>query len=228
MPVAATIREQLFAAHGGIPRNILSDGQDNRLQDLERLPRPFDPGQPGDLSNPKVVAARKLYMDLLWGDPADASIDNQLDEDGFRFREAADDISDPTTPRHMLYGSKALDVFFEKHGLNRVLRGHQAKSSGVGISNGARVLTVFSDSKDHFDHDEAQCGCLLVEDEIKVIIGRPAPDVPVAKPGANQAGAKNVKSPATLPKAAPKEPLKRKRELLERVEEERVGAGGAL
>ena len=78
MPVAATIREQLFAAHGGIPRNILSDGQDNRLQDLERLPRPFDPGQPGDLSNPKVVAARKLYMDLLWGDPADASIDNQL------------------------------------------------------------------------------------------------------------------------------------------------------
>ena len=128
----------------------------------------------------------------------------------------------------MLYGSKALDVFFEKHGLNRVLRGHQAKSSGVGISNGARVLTVFSDSKDHFDHDEAQCGCLLVEDEIKVIIGRPAPDVPVAKPGANQTGAKNVKSPATLPKAAPKEPLKRKRELLERVEEERVGAGGAL
>jgi len=181
MPVAATIRDQLFCSHGGIPRNLSTDGTDNRLADLEGLPRPFDPGQPGDMNDPRVESARKLYMDLLWGDPADQALDEHLDEDGFKFRQITDDVADPMTPRHMLYGSKALDVFFENHKLNRVLRGHQAKSSGVGISNGARVLTVFSDSKDHFDHEDAQCGCLLVEDQIKVIIGRPAPDISVVK-----------------------------------------------
>ena len=37
----------------------------------------------------KVEAARKLYMDVLWGDPADQSMDNNLNNDGFKFREVS-------------------------------------------------------------------------------------------------------------------------------------------
>ena len=46
---------------------------------------------------------------------------------------------------------------------------HQSK--GVQIAKAAKVVTVFSDSKDHGLGEGAQCGCVLVEDKIHVILG---------------------------------------------------------
>ncbi len=39
----------------------------------------------------------------------------------------------------------------------------QACADGVDVCKGARVLTVFSTSKDHGCGAEATCGCLLVD-----------------------------------------------------------------
>lgn len=153
MPVAAIIDEQLFCAHGGIPRNMSEGDADTRLDDIRSLPQPFDPSFPVKPDDAKAILARNIMMDILWGDPASDLQTVKLNESGFLARCAEDDPKDPATPRHLCYGIRFLDDFFTKHHFNRLLRGHQAVAGGIGVSMGTRVLTVFSDSKDHFDHE---------------------------------------------------------------------------
>lgn len=49
-----------------------------------------------------------------------------------------------------------------QYGMSYVIRAHQAVEMGVGISQSAFVITVFSTSKDHNCGAQATCGCLLV------------------------------------------------------------------
>jgi hypothetical protein len=48
-------------------------------------------------------------------------------------------------------------------GLSYIIRAHEATASGIRISKGAKVFTVFSTSKNHNCGEDATCGCILVE-----------------------------------------------------------------
>lgn len=65
--------------------------------------------------------------------------------------------------RYLLFGKDAVDTFCATNNFTRILRGHQAKVRGVEVGLGGRVITVFSDSKDHGLGRKACSGCVLVE-----------------------------------------------------------------
>lgn len=47
------------------------------------------------------------------------------------------------------YGTVAIEAFLNRHEYSYIIRAHEACAQGVHLSKSARVLTVFSTSKDH-------------------------------------------------------------------------------
>jgi hypothetical protein len=62
-----------------------------------------------------------------------------------------------------VFGNTAVQIFLEKNKLDYILRAHEATVSGVAVSKNAKVLTIFSTSKDHGCGGDAKCGCVLVD-----------------------------------------------------------------
>ena len=135
--------------------------------------------QPTAHSRQRVL---KAAFQVMWADPY--STDADFPESGF-FSKG---VSDPTfkgpvpspPPRVLYYTLKAAHIFFKNHGLNRIIRGHQGKRTGVHIQLSASVMTIFSDSCDHFKSKSdglpsmTLCGCVIVDrDAIRCILCQP-------------------------------------------------------
>jgi hypothetical protein len=122
---------------------------------------------------------------VMWSDPYSLSIHEEEPTDGFFTKMM--DRSDPHRPhpRVLYFTHKAAENFLERHCFTRILRGHQGKRSGVELSLFYKVLTIFSDSCDHFQSRECSadgrmqsamtlCGCVLVDSNaIRCIICQP-------------------------------------------------------
>ncbi|ETL49949.1 hypothetical protein L914_00727 [Phytophthora nicotianae] len=160
LPVAAVIDNDVFCVHGGIPRPI--DENEDLLETMTKLPTAasldtldiaFYAGKP-QLS---------MIADMIWGDPVrnEESLTRasswRLDSKGFG--------KSPRGGVAVRFGSRAIDQFLGQYGFSRILRAHEAAREGLSFSNSARVITIFSTSKDHGLGDDASCGCVLVDNQ---------------------------------------------------------------
>ncbi|KAE9359174.1 hypothetical protein PF008_g2344 [Phytophthora fragariae] len=163
LPVAAVIDNDVFCVHGGIPRPI--EGSEDLLDTIAKLPKAasldtLDTTYYADKPQLSMIA------DMIWGDPVrnegvlgrnDLVSNWRLDSRGFG--------KSPRGGVAVRFGARAIDTFLGKYGFSRILRAHEATREGLSFSNSARVITVFSTSKDHGMGDDASCGCVLVDNQ---------------------------------------------------------------
>ncbi|KAF1791686.1 Metallo-dependent phosphatase-like [Phytophthora cactorum] len=160
LPVAAVIDSDIFCVHGGIPRPI--EENEDLLETIAKLPTAasldtLDVAFYAD--NPQL----SMIADMIWGDPVrnEGSMERasnwRLDSRGFG--------KSPRGGVAVRFGSRAVDKFLGQYGFSRILRAHEAALAGLSFSNSARVITVFSTSKDHGLGDDASCGCVLVDNQ---------------------------------------------------------------
>ena len=166
MPLAAIIDKTIFCVHGGIPRPPTDPNiEDTRLDDIRNIPCPIDVRQPSlnvaDTSN-------RLAFSLLWSDPAATGQEPYLEQDTGFGKSGRGSGS-------VVFGIRAVEQFLKKFGLGYIMRAHEATANGVAVSKSAKVLTVFSTSKDHGCGGDAKCGCVLVDTRRIVAITR-SPD----------------------------------------------------
>eukprot|EP00996_Jenningsia_fusiforme_P002503 NODE_332_length_2443_cov_14.588972_g307_i0.p1 GENE.NODE_332_length_2443_cov_14.588972_g307_i0~~NODE_332_length_2443_cov_14.588972_g307_i0.p1 ORF type:complete len:571 (+),score=59.06 NODE_332_length_2443_cov_14.588972_g307_i0:69-1715(+) len=135
LPLAATIDDKIFCAHGGIPR--YSGGQDVRLRILSDpyFPR-FNSVHPQPNDSPQRQLYRALAMDLLWSDPAED--ESTLDQFGFG--------PNARGPNTVTFGRKAIETLLANHGFEFIIRAHELQRHGLRVAKNARVLTVFTSS----------------------------------------------------------------------------------
>jgi len=159
LPLAAIIDNDIFCVHGGIPRPRINAS--NRIEDILMVPTvagisPFYSYESIDMV--------KMSSECLWSDPAKPEIESKLDFFGFGEGIRGDGA--------VCFGKKAVNLFLEEHGFSYIIRAHEAHSEGVSVSKGAKVLTVFSTSKDHNQGNKAMAGCLLIDSNKIHIINR--------------------------------------------------------
>ncbi|CAM9389281.1 unnamed protein product [Chrysoparadoxa australica] len=162
LPVSAVIDNDIFCVHGGIPQPSLR-GSGNRIEDILMLPpvagvSPFYPHE-----DEETV---RICSECLWSDPAKESQETSLDETGYG--------ASPRGAGAVCFGNKAVNEFLDSHNLSYIVRAHEAHAEGVNVCKGARVLTVFSTSKDHNQGKGALAGCLLVDNDRIQVINRSA------------------------------------------------------
>ena len=165
LPLAAIIDKTIFCVHGGIPLPPADpNAVDTRLDDIRKIPCPIEVRQP----LPNVDDYNRLAFSLLWSDPADAAQEPHLEKaTGFG--------SSIRGSGSVVFGHRAVEQFLKRFGLGYIMRAHEATASGVAVSKSAKVLTVFSTSKDHGCGGDAKCGCVLVDTRRIVAITR-SPD----------------------------------------------------
>ncbi|OQR85626.1 hypothetical protein ACHHYP_11630 [Achlya hypogyna] len=161
MPVAAVIDDDIFCAHGGIPRPIDADRQVDSIQNIPHF-APFDVLGKGAALDKSLLL--QMAEDLMWADPVAQEQEAFLDKNGFGKSVRGGSA--------VCFGSVAIEDFLGRHNFSYIVRAHEACTQGVAISKAARVLTVFSTSKDHGLGKRAKCGCLLVDRDRIVILNR--------------------------------------------------------
>jgi diadenosine tetraphosphatase ApaH/serine/threonine PP2A family protein phosphatase len=156
MPLAAIIDRTIFCVHGGIPRPPRDSSiPDTRLDDIRKIPCPIEVRQPTNGQTPEELANR-LAFSLLWSDPADSFQEPFLErETGFG--------NSVRGSGSVIFGLKAVEQFLARFQLGYIMRAHEATVNGINVSKSAKVLTVFSTSKDHGCGGDAKCGCVLVD-----------------------------------------------------------------
>ena len=170
LPLATIIDNEVFCVHGGIPRpgNFLSTSSagvvtDGRVDAIRALPCPIDiqPPTPG-----VTDSLNDLAFTLLWADPAN-------EEQEYTDVDAKTGFGDSARGGGtIIFGNKAVQTFLDMNSYKYIMRAHEATQQGVGVAKHARVLTVFSTSKDHGCGMNAQCGCVLVDKSRLLAINR--------------------------------------------------------
>ncbi|KAJ6221643.1 hypothetical protein RDWZM_000188 [Blomia tropicalis] len=131
MPLAATIDEQIWAAHGGIPATV------TKIQQLlECIPCP--------MAEPELDS--QPAWEILWNDPVT----------GQEFDEVKSSTP-PTCPPGFVanlkrgtayyFAEEAVNTFMSVNGLTHIVRAHEVQPSGFNLMCGGRVITVFSCSQ---------------------------------------------------------------------------------
>ncbi|OQS05454.1 hypothetical protein THRCLA_02422, partial [Thraustotheca clavata] len=161
LPVAAVIDNDVFCAHGGIPRPIEHERQLDSIQNIPHVAS-FDVLGKSTLNEKTVLL--QMAEDLMWADPVAQDQEALLDKNGFGMSTRGGNA--------ICFGNVAIEDFLSRHNYSYIIRAHEACSQGIQISKSARVLTVFSTSKDHGLGNTAKAGCLLVERDRIVIINR--------------------------------------------------------
>lgn len=196
MPIAAIIDNQIFCAHGGIPKSI------NDIKTLsESIPSPLD--------NPETQCP--AAWEILWNDPITDSelislveMDNavttynQSSNDNVpafeatistaaesRLTTVSSDTSSiaSTTPQQIvndgfipnikrgtayLFSDRAINDFLQVNKLTHIIRAHEVIPTGFAFHGDGRVITIFSSSR--YCGLNNQAACILVDqDRIRVL-----------------------------------------------------------
>lgn len=160
LPLAAVIDSDIFCVHGGVPRPI---GNEKTVDSILKIPSTALL----DVLDAKYYeenAHISMVSDMLWGDPAPEEQEPTMDSNGFG-KSLRGGVA-------VSFGARAIEQFLLQHKFSRILRAHEAKVDGVAVSKSARVITIFSTSKDHGLGEDAKCGCLLIDHGKIVAINR--------------------------------------------------------
>ncbi len=160
LPLAAIIDEDIFCLHGGIPRPV------NRMNEIDlimQIPCVASISPPYAFELPLIT---KVAYDCLWSDPVKPEEEGRMDYTGFG--------SNPRGKSATCYGKAAVDSFLERNSFSYIIRAHEKTKDGMSLSKDARLITVFSTSKDHNLGGQALAACLLIDDHrIEVITKDP-------------------------------------------------------
>eukprot|EP01125_Pyxidicula_operculata_P022959 TRINITY_DN970_c2_g2_i3.p1 TRINITY_DN970_c2_g2~~TRINITY_DN970_c2_g2_i3.p1 ORF type:complete len:550 (-),score=76.18 TRINITY_DN970_c2_g2_i3:1920-3569(-) len=169
MPIAATINKRVFCCHGGIPRitTTINAESIDILGSILSIRRPL---KDADVTHDSTC----LALDILWSDPAPSEMETSLlllntSSNGFGPNKLRGE-------NILVFGTKALDAFFEKTKCTHLIRAHQPPNLGFHLAKGGRVITVFSSS--HYCGKNNSAGVVFVnKNEVKVAITahRPKP-----------------------------------------------------
>ena len=159
LPLAAVVNNSIFCVHGGISSNI------NCLSDIENIQRPIydftnheedvytyrKPLQRIDQRNYQQIYQNKLIEDILWSDPSKCG--------------ACEFI--PSARNHgCLFGSSAVNNFYEKTGLNVIIRGHSFVKEGFVLYEHSNLISVFSSS--NYDQLPNYCGVIVIDQDSNI------------------------------------------------------------
>jgi len=154
MPVAATIDDHIFCAHGGIPTSAL------RLDELMNIPVPL-----ADPENQSPAA-----WEILWNDPVSSTeyseyADLLRKQPGGQQAMANMQGYLPNTKRGtaFFFSEEAVKRFLRLNGLSHIIRAHECVPPGYALHCNGKVLTIFSSS--HYCGATNDAACILVERE---------------------------------------------------------------
>lgn len=159
MPIAATIDDQIYCAHGGIPTSAI------RLDELANIPTP--------LQDPESQSAPA--WEILWNDPVSTTeyteyADLLRKQPGGQQAVANMQGYLPNTKRGtaFFFSEDAVKRFLNLNNLTHIIRAHECVPPGYAMMCNGRVMTLFSSS--HYCGATNDAACVLVEKEkIRVI-----------------------------------------------------------
>lgn len=144
LPFAASIDNQIFCVHGGLPRLLSVDPACDVIEKIKALPLPWDGIFTSEMNNenpPRTIEELFLGYDLLWSDPYRGEEDDEKTKEGFPVGFRYNSRGYPS----VTFDKTALKNFFERTGFTHIIRAHESSSKfGVDVKDDARVLTVFS------------------------------------------------------------------------------------
>lgn len=154
MPVAATIDDQIFCSHGGIPTSAL------RLDELYNIPTP--------LTDPENQSAPA--WEILWNDPVSTTeyseyADLLRKQPGGQQAVANMQGYLPNTKRGtaFFFSEEAVKRFLHLNGMTHIIRAHECVPPGYALHCNGKVITIFSSS--HYCGATNDAACILVERE---------------------------------------------------------------
>lgn len=159
MPVGATIDDQIFCSHGGIPTSAL------RLDELYNIPTPLS-----DPENQSPAA-----WEILWNDPVSATeyseyADLLRKQPGGQQAVANMQGYLPNTKRGtaFFFSEEAVKRFLHLNNMSHIIRAHECVPPGYSLHCNGKVITIFSSS--HYCGATNDAACILVEREkIRII-----------------------------------------------------------
>lgn len=154
MPVAATIDDQIYCAHGGIPTSAM------RLDELYNIPSPLP-----DPENQSPAA-----WEILWNDPVSTTeyseyADLLRKQPGGQQAVANMQGYLPNTKRGtaFFFSEEAVKRFLHLNSLSHIIRAHECVPPGYALHCNGKVITIFSSS--HYCGATNDAACILVERE---------------------------------------------------------------
>ena len=116
---------------------------------------------------------QRLAFNLIWADPADTKQEIALQHNKNSTESSGEDVGRRLQngfgkghrgDDSVIYGWNAINEFLQETGCELIMRAHEATAGGVKICKHAKVITVFSTSKDHgVRKGNASCACVLVD-----------------------------------------------------------------
>lgn len=154
MPVAATIDDQIFCSHGGIPTSAL------RIDELYNIPTPLT-----DPENQSPAA-----WEILWNDPVSSTEYSEY-ADLLRKQpggqQAVTNMQGylPNTKRGtaFFFSEEAVKRFLHLNNMSHIIRAHECVPPGYALHCNGKVITIFSSS--HYCGATNDAACILVERE---------------------------------------------------------------
>lgn len=154
MPVAATIDDQIYCAHGGIPTSS------TRLDELYQIPSPLQ-----DPENQSPAA-----WEILWNDPVSSTeyseyADLLRKQPGGQQAVANMQGYLPNTKRGtaFFFSEEAVNKFLHLNSMSHIIRAHECVPPGYALHCNGKVITIFSSS--HYCGATNDAACILVERE---------------------------------------------------------------
>lgn len=130
LPIAASIDKSIFCVHGGIPRFIETNPDEDVVKKMAEIKKPWDTEFNVKLSEFLSNKENQLVFDLLWSDPAIDPIakDEDYDDDDEEERFPKGFGRSERGPGSCVFSQEALKKFYEKTGFTHIIRAHEAVS----------------------------------------------------------------------------------------------------